>query len=686
MLPKYLKIKGFRSYIDTEIDFAQFGDMFCVIGQNGAGKSSIIEMITTALYWVNSCTDSKGAGMDECINSDCDHFEIEFCFVMNGIEYIIKTTKYRGESRELEFYIDGVNQSEKVTETQEKINNVLKMDYDTFLDTVCIGQGKSSRFMSKKPAERKQTLMQILDVQKYEQYEKLAKEKKKAIKEQMDAIDYKIDLIGNNEINEDEVKSTIANNEIEISAHKKSVEKLKKQLEQELEEKAKYKSIIELNNNAKMSQASANRNYENLLSKLNNAKQKKEEMGNSAMPNVEAYKEDILKYKQQYEDNETKLNELKEKIHNLKTQAQIHQNYINDYRKQFEDFKSYDKAICELCGNEITESHKESHLRKIKAQAKEHSIKKKEFLAQAETLAEDVNLMTTQNNEYRHKIDFGKEQIHQAQLQKSKYDDIINMFNSLNEMFEEAKKQKEQADKMEILNIEEKQFNDDEIRHKITAEESEMLTLVSENARLQESINNYNQNKLQLEELQKEYAVLKQKHTDLTAVATAFGKSGIPASIIAHDIPEMEAETNKILKVISNDTMSIQFITTKQTAKGKKTTDTLEIVVNDTNGARAYETYSGGEKFRIDFACHIGMAKFLTKRAGASIDFLIIDEGLGSQDDFAKQKFIESINALKGLFKQIMVITHIQDLQNAFDKRVLVEKDQLNGSKVEIIS
>ena len=157
MLPKYLKVKGFRSYIDTEINFESFGNTFVVLGENGAGKSSIIEMITTALYWVNSCTDSKGAGMDNCINSDCDHFEIEFCFVMNGITYIIKTIKYRNEARELEFYIDGVNQSEKVTETQQKINDVLKMNYDTFLDTVCIGQGKSSRFMSKKPAERKET-------------------------------------------------------------------------------------------------------------------------------------------------------------------------------------------------------------------------------------------------------------------------------------------------------------------------------------------------------------------------------------------------------------------------------------------------------------------------------------------------------------------------------------------------
>ena len=146
-------------------------------------------------------------------------------------------------------------------------------------------------------------------------------------------------------------------------------------------------------------------------------------------------------------------------------------------------------------------------------------------------------------------------------------------------------------------------------------------------------------------------------------------------------IPEMEDEVNKILKIISNDTMSIQYITTKNGKK--KSVDTLEIVVSDGNTLRMYETYSGGEKFRIDFACHIGMAKFLTKRAGASIDFLIIDEGLGSQDDFSKQKFVESIMSLNGLFKQIMVVTHIQDLQNVFDNRILVQKNQLTGSYVE---
>ena len=42
------------------------------------------------------------------------------------------------------------------------------MDYETFLDTVCIGQGQSGRFMQKKPNERKEVFVQVLGLDKYE--------------------------------------------------------------------------------------------------------------------------------------------------------------------------------------------------------------------------------------------------------------------------------------------------------------------------------------------------------------------------------------------------------------------------------------------------------------------------------------------------------------------------------------
>ena len=50
MIPIDLKIEGFLSYLDpVEIDFTGF-DLACITGENGAGKSSILDAITWALF------------------------------------------------------------------------------------------------------------------------------------------------------------------------------------------------------------------------------------------------------------------------------------------------------------------------------------------------------------------------------------------------------------------------------------------------------------------------------------------------------------------------------------------------------------------------------------------------------------------------------------------------------------
>jgi exonuclease SbcC len=113
--------------------------------------------------------------------------------------------------------------------------------------------------------------------------------------------------------------------------------------------------------------------------------------------------------------------------------------------------------------------------------------------------------------------------------------------------------------------------------------------------------------------------------------------------------------------------------------------ETFDIIVNDGNASRSYDTYSGGERFRLDFACHIGLARFLTNRVGANIEFFIIDEGLGSQDSFARQKFIEMLHRISGIFKQVMCITHISEVLDSFNSKILIEKDNLEGSKVVML-
>lgn len=676
MLPKYLKVQGFRSYIDTTIDFTSFGNIFCVIGENGAGKSSIIEMISTALYWCNSCTDAKGSGMDECINSNCNSFTIEFCFVMNGIEYIVNTSKMRGESRILDFYINGVNQSEKVSETQEKINSILKMNYDTFMDTVCIGQGASSRFMNKKPAERKQTLMQILDVQKFEDYENKAKEKKKQIKDELDSLKYKIDILEDSFIDVFTVEKSINNDKKELKSKERELVKLKKDLEAIQKEKIEYENNIQRQQELQKSIVSAKNQMERNVNKKNEL----EKRINEISPNLPIIIEDTDSLEKQLEEIKKSIDTIKEDISDKKSILAVIDNKLNDYRSKYNRFVDYNESVCELCGNKITDEHKESHLATLKKSIDNGEKKRTEV----------INIIDSLNGKGKSLVSDGKilqQTISSIQRSNAIKYDLQKEYDYVHKQYDEyielVKESTEQYDSLKwlIVNIEKKTFNDDELKNNIFSIESIVTSLKNDITKNTQLLETHQKNKDKIKEIEKRVKILKEQQTDYTSIITAFSKNGIPASIISHDIPEMEDEVNKILKIISNDTMSIQYITTKNGKK--KSVDTLEIVVSDGNTSRMYETYSGGEKFRIDFACHIGMAKFLTKRAGASIDFLIIDEGLGSQDDFSKQKFIESIMSLNGLFKQIMVVTHIQDLQNVFDNRILVQKNQLTGSYVE---
>ena len=112
--------------------------------------------------------------------------------------------------------------------------------------------------------------------------------------------------------------------------------------------------------------------------------------------------------------------------------------------------------------------------------------------------------------------------------------------------------------------------------------------------------------------------------------------------------------------------------------------ETLDIIISDEMGERPYEMYSGGEAFRINFAIRLAISKLLTHRAGAKLQFLVIDEGFGSQDAPGRAKLVEAIDAIKDDFEKIIVITHIEELKEEFPVRIEVNKNA-GGSTFEVV-
>ena len=102
----------------------------------------------------------------------------------------------------------------------------------------------------------------------------------------------------------------------------------------------------------------------------------------------------------------------------------------------------------------------------------------------------------------------------------------------------------------------------------------------------------------------------------------------------------------------------------------------LYLTISDEEGARSYETFSGGETFRIDFALRIAMSKLLASRSGAPLPILFIDEGFGSQDTIGQERLIEVIQSISEDFEKIIVITHIDSMKENFDQQIEISKTE----------
>ncbi|RLC67552.1 MAG: SMC family ATPase, partial [Chloroflexi bacterium] len=164
---------------------------------------------------------------------------------------------------------------------------------------------------------------------------------------------------------------------------------------------------------------------------------------------------------------------------------------------------------------------------------------------------------------------------------------------------------------------------------------------------------------------------------------TAFGVRGVPAMIIEAAVPEVEVEANRLLARMTGGRMHVRFDTQRETLAGE-VRETLEIKIADELGTREYSLYSGGEAFRVNFAIRIALSKLLARRAGAQLQTLVIDEGFGTQDAQGRERLVDAINSIQDDFVRVLVITHIEELKDAFPVRIEVTKTA-EGSVLSVV-
>ncbi len=228
-----------------------------------------------------------------------------------------------------------------------------------------------------------------------------------------------------------------------------------------------------------------------------------------------------------------------------------------------------------------------------------------------------------------------------------------------------------------------------QVSNSLQQAETEVKRLTGEQKQVQEKIGGikgkleyYTRRELEKSEKEKQLNLAVKEAAIYHELAEAFGKKGIQALLIETALPEIEIEANRLLARMTDNRMHVKIETQKETQKGD-IVETLEIKISDELGTRNYEMYSGGEAFRINFAVRIALSRLLARRAGAPLPTLIIDEGFGTQDTAGIEKLKEAINSIQDDFEKILVITHVEELRDAFPARIDVVKTA-DGSTISL--
>lgn len=330
---------------------------------------------------------------------------------------------------------------------------------------------------------------------------------------------------------------------------------------------------------------------------------------------------------------------------------------------------------------------------------KTNSELQRQIVAIENNLAE-INYSLEEHNNVRNELrksQFWLARNEKLQQAKQQYPPIREKINSLQVALEKMRQDLGEIDAQITLlgkQLEEAPDASQEIgllEGKIQQRRRELDDRLGSLGSIQQQLQNLDNLAKQSQEQQAELQTARRQYRVYLELSTAFGKKGIQALTIENLLPQLEAETNNILARLSANQLHVQFITHKPTKKSKaskkntpKTIETLDILIADARGTRPYETYSGGEGFRINFAIRLALAKLLAQRAGTALQMLIIDEGFGTQDAEGCERLIAAINAIASDFSCILTVTHMPHLREAFQGRIEVSKTA-GGSQLNLL-
>lgn len=705
MLPTRLVIENFFSHKNTEIDFSEFSSAL-LIGNtegdygksNGAGKSAIFEAVVWALF-----NKSRVAMMDDVIKWGELSCKVILEFLHDGKNYKVTRTRFSANSTtniELKT-LDSFGTWKDISgstsgETNQRIENVLKLDYRTFINSTYFRQNDISEFAESEASKKKDILKSIIDLSRWDEYEKASKSKTKELNAEVKLLQLSIQEYDSTVQSLEQVKKDLETNTADIE----SLTNKKKLLEEKI---YSAKSSYE-----KLKQSLDTAAYDRLNADISNI-----------MKEGKTVKADLASATSQRDSSEKELNSLRDELEKvlsglgskpedvddsalpeLSAQLTYHKSKFISLQKELEsldkDKANLNAGICPTCSQEISEE-KHNHL--VSSREESRSSLKKE-IQNSKIEADSLNSQIDSINKKLEKT---------KKLEKANYNlnvkkDVISY--KIEHLEKELAKSSEAASKLQEkfsalkTTLQDKQKllesirNDDfQILRKDIISDEESLSKISQSisdkdkalGRLQERESVLSEKIEKLKENKELLDYKLQKISVFDRLTKLLSKTGIQTLLLDNVIQDLEKTSNNILNHICNEPASIVLETQRVGSDGVSIVETLDLKVRKDGSIYNFKSLSGGEQFRISLSLRIAMSEISSKYGGSSLEFLLLDEVNSPLDRYGVETlFMSVIKSLEDRYK-ILIITHDEALKEKFDNIINITK--INGdSEVTFVS
>ncbi|SDJ92828.1 exonuclease SbcC [Halovenus aranensis] len=162
-----ISLRNFKCYEDAQLRFDS--GVTVIHGLNGSGKSSLLEACFFALYGSRALDTT----LDEVVTIGAEETIVELDFTHGGESYRVRRRirVSNGDARTAECVLDGPGgTTEGATDVRGRVTSMLRMDTEAFVNCAYVRQGEVNKLINASPSVRQDTLDDLLQLGKLEEY------------------------------------------------------------------------------------------------------------------------------------------------------------------------------------------------------------------------------------------------------------------------------------------------------------------------------------------------------------------------------------------------------------------------------------------------------------------------------------------------------------------------------------